>query len=261
MCEYPGEERKGAPPTRRAVLGVLAALGIPLPIALGMDNEAMAATPDQRLPARPGPGPRPLVHARSSWHARPPRRPATVLRRAPDRIVVHHTATPNSTDYSLEHAYALSRAIQRFHMDGRGWDDSGQQLTISRGGHIMEGRNTSLASIAAGRHTLGAHALQHNEHAVGIENEGTYMEQRVPGTLWRSLVDVCAWLCDEYRLDPFRAIVGHRDYGETDCPGDVLYGRLPFLRESVAARLGRPRWGDEDDEDDGDERRSGSRDR
>ena len=33
------------------------------------------------------------------------------------------------------------------------------------------------------------------------------------------------------------AIVGHRDYNETSCPGDVLYSRLPALRRAVADRL------------------------
>jgi len=45
-------------------------------------------------------------------------------------------------------------------------------------------------------------------------------------------------LCDVYRLDPYQAIVGHRDYVSTTvCPGDVLYARLPELRQKVAARL------------------------
>jgi hypothetical protein len=34
------------------------------------------------------------------------------------------------------------------------------------------------------------------------------------------------------------AIVGHRDYVSTQCPGDVLYARLPELRDRVAALLG-----------------------
>lgn len=220
---------RGGPLTRRSVLG--GALGAGL-LAFEPDNEAMA----EILAAPAGPGD-PRVHTRAEWRAKPPKNPSRVLSRPPDRIVVHHTASPNSPDSSLEHAFRLSRDIQRFHMRGRGWDDTGQQLTISRGGHVMEGRNRSLSSILAGRHVVGAQALHHNEHTIGIENEGTYMKAPVPASLWRALVDVCHWLCEEYGLDPQRGIVGHRDYNDTTCPGDVLYSRLPELRSAVAARL------------------------
>lgn len=160
-----------------------------------------------------------------------------MLDRAPDRIVIHHTSTPNSPDTSLEHAYRVSRDIQRFHMDGRGWADIGQQLTISRGGVVMEGRNRSLKSIHEGKLVLGAHALNNNSHTIGIENEGSYFTKDVPEALWTSLVEVCAWLCVRYRLKPGKAIIGHRDLCDTDCPGDRFYSRLPELREAVSLRL------------------------
>jgi hypothetical protein len=177
------------------------------------------------------------IHTRDDWKALPPRRPATLQKKTPDKIVVHHTATANSKDTSLEHAYRLSREIQRFHMHKRGWDDTGQQLTISRGGHVMEGRNRSLEAIRTGGHAIGAQARYHNDHTLGIENEGTYSKASVPGKLWEALVETCCWLCVEYDLDPFRAIVGHRDLVTTDCPGDVLYARLSELRTEVAESL------------------------
>ncbi|MDL4816682.1 peptidoglycan recognition family protein [Actinomadura sp. OS1-43] len=179
----------------------------------------------------------PHVYTRAQWRARPPKRAARILGRAPDHIVVHHTDTANSADLTVAHAFSLSRYIQNFHMDKRGWDDCGQQLTISRGGVVMEGRNRSLASVREGDLAVGAQVLHHNEHTIGIENEGNYMKKAVPGRLWSSLTEVCVWLCRAYDLDPAEAIVGHRDYNTTSCPGDVLYSRLPALRRAVAARL------------------------
>lgn len=205
------------------------------------------AGPSQHLPDGGGPtGPAglgdkavPLVHTRAEWGAAAPKRPAKVLAQGPDHIVIHHTDTPNTDDLSLAHALLLSRQIQAFHMNCRGWDDIGEQLTISRGGHVMEGRDGSLSAILAKRNVLGAQTLCQNEHTLGIENEGTYMTAPVPPTLWSSLVRVCTWLCSLYGLDPCLAIVGHRDFRATDCPGDVLYGRLPELRRAVATGLGR----------------------
>ncbi|MDA0562983.1 peptidoglycan recognition protein family protein [Streptomonospora sp. S1-112] len=179
---------------------------------------------------------RPWVYTREHWLARPPVQPAQILRHAPSYIVVHHTASENSTDHSRAHAFDLSRTIQDLHMDTNGWDDTGQQLTISRGGHIMEGRNESLNAIDQGMHVMGAHTASYNDVAVGIENEGTYITEEPTAALWDSLVETCAWLCATYAL-PVAAITGHRDFNATICPGDRLYAMLPQLREEVGARL------------------------
>lgn len=181
----------------------------------------------------------PRVYTRKEWGASAPKRAPRVLDRPPDHIIVHHTASPNTAETSRAHAFELSRQIQRHHMGTNGWDDIGEQLTISRGGYVMEGRAGSLAAIARNCLVVGAQSLHHNQHTLGIENEGTYIKDEVPGKLWKSLVEVCAWLCTAHNLDPATAIVGHRDYNSTDCPGDVLYRRLPRLRNEVARIIGR----------------------
>ena len=151
---------------------------------------------------------------------------------------MHHTASDNVTDYSQDAAYALSHWIQDLHMDTNGWADTGQQLTISRGGYIMEGRNRSLESIHAKLLVEGAQTANNNSHTIGIENEGTYITATPTADLWNSLVATCAYLCTVYKLDPQEAIVGHRDYVATQCPGDAFYAQLPQLRNDVAGKLG-----------------------
>ncbi|WP_376741302.1 peptidoglycan recognition protein family protein [Actinomadura latina] len=235
-----GRGRGGMPVTRRAVIGGVAGAGLleMLSMASPRHNGAMAEEAAEGIADRAlFTAEAPHVYTRAQWRARRPKRPARVLDRAPDHIVVHHTATANSGDRSLAHAFGLSRYIQNFHMDKNGWDDTGQQLTISRGGIVMEGRNRSLKAIRAGDLVVGAQVLHNNDHTIGIENEGTYTSRAVPGTLWKSLLEVCVWLCREYDLDPSSAIVGHRDYNKTSCPGDRLYARLPELRRAVATRL------------------------
>lgn len=220
----------GADPTvsRRGLFGGAALLGGALVTGTGLalPRDARAAVDE------------PTVHDRVAWKAWLPSAPITVYDEEPDRVVVHHTASENATDYSLEHALKLSRTIQGWHMDSNGWDDTGQQLTISRGGHVMEGRDRSLDAIRAGRHVMGAHVKGENDHTIGIENEGRYTKKTPPDELLDSLVTTMAWLCDGYDLDPFEAIVGHRDYNSTECPGQVLYDMLPELRERVAAAMG-----------------------
>jgi hypothetical protein len=202
---------------------------------------ALAGAADLTRPRPAGAASAPRIYTRAEWGARPPTSPATIIR-APDHLVVHHMAFPNSTDYSLAHAFQLSRDCQNLHMDTNGWSDTGQQLTISRGGYVMEGRNRSLEAIGKGANVLGAQVANENGHTLGIENEGTYITELPPAALWNALVTTLAWLCDDYGLDPHSSIVGHRDYNATtQCPGDALYARLPQLRDDVAGALGAAR--------------------
>lgn len=180
----------------------------------------------------------PSISSTSDWGARDASGSIEVLDSKPDKIVVHHTATPNSEDTSQEQAFALAQQVQNFHMDSNGWVDTGQNFTNSRGGYLMEGRHQSLSVLESGsQHVVGAHAGEQNSVSLGIENEGTYSEAEVPGALWSSLVELCAYMVSQYGLDAGE-IYGHRDFMSTECPGEVLYAQLPELREEVGAAVG-----------------------
>ncbi|MEV0051955.1 N-acetylmuramoyl-L-alanine amidase [Saccharopolyspora shandongensis] len=181
----------------------------------------------------------PEIASTADWQAREPSSPVDVLDSKPVKIVVHHTASPNVDDTSQEAAFALARQIQDFHMDSNGWKDTGQNFTNSRGGWLLEGRHRSLEVLTAGdQHVQGAHAGAENPVSLGIENEGTYIDTDVPEDLWDSLVLLCTYMVSQYGIEPGE-IYGHRDFMATECPGDVLYGRLPELREAVGAAAGR----------------------
>lgn len=181
----------------------------------------------------------PQIYDTGNWGARQPSGPITVLDHRPTYIVVHHTYEPGNTDdFSLERAFQSSRNIQNHHMDTNGWVDSGQQFTISRGGYITEGRHRSLEVVTGGyQHVQGANVGDHNNEVIGIENEGDYRTVDVTPMLWDSLVDLVAFIAAQYEISP-DMIRGHRDFNSTECPGDVLYGRIPELKQAVAERLG-----------------------
>jgi len=172
------------------------------------------------------------------WDARPNQDVVQVWNEPPVRIIVHHTATRNVEDVSQDAAEHIARMIQNFHMDRRGWIDTGQNFTISRGGYVLEGRHRSLEVLRAGRrHVVGAHCTGQNVVALGIENEGTYTTTKPPERLWERLRELCAYICHQYGIPPTE-IAGHRDFKDTACPGDTLYGMLPDLRTEVAGLLG-----------------------
>ncbi|RLL67676.1 N-acetylmuramoyl-L-alanine amidase [Streptomyces sp. Z26] len=252
-AEQPGARSPRPLPSafdRRAVLrgglGATAAVGA---LALGSTGTAhatptayadrLSSATSARRGARAAAEPR--IYTTAEWNARPPSDDIVVLDRKPTYIVVHHTAEPgNSTDYSLAHAKQICRDIQNFHMDGNGWSDTGQQFTNSRGGFVLEGRHKSLDVVRGGvQHVQGANVGDHNSEVIGIENEGLYTQVDVPAALWTSLVGLVGWIAAQYGTAPAN-IQGHRDFNSTECPGDVLYGRLQELRDAVGLALGVP---------------------
>jgi hypothetical protein len=172
------------------------------------------------------------------WGARPPADPLSVSGIATNKIIVHHMAFPNVTDYSREQAIKLARDCQNLHMDGNGWSDTGQHFTISRGGYVMEGRHGSLERLAAGdRQMIAAHCPGENGRAIGIENEGTYVDETPPQALLDSLVRLCTTICRQYGLHA-HDIFGHWDFRNTLCPGAAFYAQFPMLRRRVFRELG-----------------------
>jgi hypothetical protein len=206
--------------------------------AVGAAGSAVGAAHPTLAGAEPAVLAPPHIYDTRNWGARPPSGTIQVINQRPVNIVVHHTAGSNSTNLTLERAFAISRSIQNFHMDSRGWIDTGQQLTNSRGGFVTEGRHRSLEVLSGGtRHVVGAHVANNNSTCIGIENEGLYMDVDVTPQLWDSLVRLVAYIAVQYRI-PTSRILGHRDFNATLCPGDVLYARLPALRAAVGALTG-----------------------
>ncbi|ADJ50398.1 hypothetical protein AMES_8572 [Amycolatopsis mediterranei S699] len=183
--------------------------------------------------------PVPAIHPTSDWGARPATGTIVVENHKPTYIVVHHAVDPPmNDDFSLARAYYVSRYIQNLHMDKNGWIDSGQQFTNSRGGFVTEGRHRSLEILRGGtQHVQGANVGNHNSEVIGIENEGLYSTVDVPPALWDSLVSLVAYIASQYGIAP-EFIKGHRDFNSTECPGQVLYNRLPELRTAVGRVLG-----------------------
>lgn len=179
----------------------------------------------------------PDIDSTAQWNARPPGGTVNVLNTRPDRIVVHHTVGENSSDLSRAQAHRHAHWVQDLHMDDNGWIDTGYHFLVSRGGWITEGRHRSLSTLHAGSGlVLGAHTSGQNERAIGIANEGAYHDGATPpAAQWEVLVLMCAYVCRQYGINPTQ-IFGHKDFGDTLCPG-VIHDRLPQLRREVAEQL------------------------
>jgi N-acetylmuramoyl-L-alanine amidase len=174
------------------------------------------------------------------------------------QLFVHHTVTSN---YDPDPA-ATVRAIYHFHTQSRGWCDIGYNFLVAQNGQIFEGRwarsyrpwEVHDGEDGADRVVTGAHVSSFNSGSVGVSVLGNYQNTRIGDATRRSLVRLLAWEADRHNLKPRAAhtyrnpstgqtrylpfIAGHRDAGQTSCPGTRLYRSLPSIRRSVARQIG-----------------------
>lgn len=156
------------------------------------------------------------VNSRASWGARAPR---CVSSHSPNRITIHHTATPTSDSLSVK---ARLRQIQAFHQDVNGWCDIGYQYLVSRDGRLWKGR---------GARQVGAHVTNNNTGNVGISVIGTYTSTNPTEHQLNRIAALVRGLHNEFNIPINTARVkGHRDFGGTTCPGNRLYGKLGAIR-------------------------------
>ena len=197
----------------------------------------------------------PPIVLRAGWRA-----DESIVRSAPwyaDRIgfsVVHHTAgaQPSTPAQSA----AIVRGIQRYHVQGNGWNDIGYNFLVDRFGQVFEGRAGGIA-----RNVVGAHAQGFNTGSVGVAVLGTYTAAGIEQPAKDALVALLAWRLDVAHVDPaasvvwrsggnprypagtpvlLRVVSGHRDTGPTSCPGQILYDTLPELA-TLTAGIGLPK--------------------
>lgn len=186
-------------------------------------EEAGARTGAAPIPA-PG-APKPEVVSRDGWGAAPPRAPFDPM--APERLTVHHTA--GAQPMTESDAVTEMRLIQRYHQNGRQWNDIGYHFVIDGAGRVFQGRPENV---------VGAHVLNRNTGNVGISLMGNFhdpAQDQPTAAQIDSLKLLGRWLVAAYAIDP-RTLSGHRDFQSTDCPGERVYVLLEDIRRSIGAQ-------------------------
>jgi hypothetical protein len=207
---------------------------------------AMAEIPNWPVPA---------MVTRAQWGANEAlRKPGQVYDTTIQKLIVHHTASPNSiTNYA-----GICRGILADETSGE-YIDIAYNWLIDPVGRIYEGRwaqNYAPGGAHTGEKALanvrGAHALNHNSRTIGVALIGTYDTVTPPPAMVNSLVALLAWKCARWGIDPLghglytasngyvhdlENICGHRDTFATDCPGQRTEPMLPSIRSKVAGRL------------------------
>jgi hypothetical protein len=174
------------------------------------------------------------------------------------QLFVHHTAGSNS-DSNFK---ATMRAMYWYHAVRRGWCDLGYNFVVARNGTIFEGRwargyrpwELHNSEDLKGRAVSGAHVSGYNSGSVGVSLMGNFETAPLPPSMRRSVAELLAWEVDRHDLRPrgthtyrnpetglrrkLPYIAGHRDAGQTSCPGRYLYAALPGIRRDAKAVIG-----------------------
>ena len=127
-----------------------------------------------------------------------------------ERMTLHHTAV------LLEDPLLgpdRARQHQKFHIE-LGWPDLAYHFLVDPTGAIYEGRPVQAVGDTGTAYDPTGHFLECCE--------GNFDEQDPTVEQLRSVVELFAWAALEFSLDPV-TIGAHRDWAETECPGDALY--------------------------------------
>jgi len=155
---------------------------------------------------------------RSEWGARTPKRRT--------RIYPANMPTPELWEHHTVGDYrgaAGIRAIQNFHMDGRGWSDIAYNWIIDRRTReIYEGRGPGI---------MGGHTKGHNTHSHAICITGNFELYQPPDPLLWTIAALVAHGHDQRWWRERKLTGGHRDASgaETLCPGKYLYLAIPRI--------------------------------
>jgi hypothetical protein len=150
--------------------------------------------------------------------------------------VVHHSAGAN--DYDAQDVPAILRGIHTFHVEGRGWDDVGYNMFADKYGRLWEGRAGGLDKAI-----VGAHASGYNTGTFGISVLGSYEKKAPPQKTLDAVSGAIAWklslsgtsadATSTVAGERLRTVIGHRDVGDTSCPGEAFYKALGDVRDTA----------------------------
>ena len=154
--------------------------------------------------------------------------------RTVEHVIIHHTETPNFQDPLI-----AIRSVYYYHAVTRGWGDIGYNYLVDFMGNVYEGRT-------GGENVVGGHAYEYAYGSSGIGTMGRFFDANATPEMQAGVVWITAWVgrnlnphgrSDFHDTENLATICGHRDVNDSACPGDLLYGELPAIRDYVSAVL------------------------
>ena len=170
--------------------------------------------------------------------------------------VIHHTVNANT--YSAAEAPGIVLGICSFHINANGWNDIGYNALVDRFGTLYEGRAGGLRNPV-----VGAHAQGFNAQTTSIASLGEHSSTTLSRPAQKAVVRHLAWRLRKAGLNPVTKksklrsaggslskypagtvvglprVLGHRDLGNTSCPGNALASQIAAIRRQTQKRIKR----------------------
>ncbi|XP_070685765.1 peptidoglycan recognition protein 5 [Pempheris klunzingeri] len=182
-----------------------------LPVSHQEPKASVDGAMDQKVP----------IVSRQQWGAAAPRQ-KEALKGPAQRVVIHHTAL--SSCVGLKECTDRLVSIQRMHMTDRGFDDIGYNFLVGGDGTVYEGRGWGV---------IGAHTKGNNHDSLGIAFMGSFNNDTPSKEAISSVKRLLQSGVSQGCLRQGFLLFGHRDLGNTECPGGKLYAALPQLRATT----------------------------
>ena len=196
----------------------------------------------------------PTIITRAQWGADESLRTCS----SPDYVasikgaVVHHTV--NSNTYTAAGAAPLLRSIYAYHVTGNGWCDVGYNFFVDRFGRLYEGRFGGMSKNVVGAQTGGFNSQTFGVSSIGNHDPGTAGAIAPAAAVLTAIGKLIGWKAWLNGWSPDTSasftsagstrwpagkviteprVTGHREYGLTVCPGDLMYSKLATVRSTA----------------------------
>lgn len=147
------------------------------------------------------------------------------------RAIVHHTAATTGPDSA-----AAIRSVWYYHANTQDWGDIGYNYLVDQRGNIFQGRYYDHAyARSINQDVVGGHTYGANYGSTGISTLGNFNNDVPTAALLNSVGNMAGWKAMPYgTYNPGNNTVGHRDAGQSSCPGNNLYNALGTVRAHAA---------------------------
>lgn len=218
------------------------------------DDVGVQQTPLSQASAAPG---MPPIITRAQWGADESMRNRGPIYSSVVKVgFVHHTVS--SSTYSADQAAAQVRNLYAWYTEGLKYSDMAYNFLVDRFGRLYEGRYGGMDKPVVGGHTAGL-----NNDSFAVSAMGNFEEFNPSAgdmaAIKESIAKLMAWKLGLSNRDPggkdtllsngslnsgfweagetatLNRVSGHKDAGNTACPGKYLYAQVPAIRARAAA--------------------------